>query len=73
MVLRSVPPSADIGSLRMWHVTLTVSGGSQPLAHERQALERSGSNDDLEADRDCAITPPPAAALAGAGSSSRTC
>lgn len=40
MVLRSVPPSADIGSLRMWHVTLTVSGEPQPIDHVRQALER---------------------------------
>jgi hypothetical protein len=40
MVLRSVPPSADIGSLRMWHVTLTMSGESQPIDHVRQALER---------------------------------
>lgn len=40
MVLRSVPASADIGSLRMWHVTLTVSGESQPIDHVRQALER---------------------------------
>ena len=40
MVLPSAPPSADIGSYRMWHVTLTVSGESQPIDHVRQALER---------------------------------
>ena len=40
MVLRSLPPSADLGSLRMWHVTLTVSGEPQPIDHVRQALER---------------------------------
>ncbi len=40
MVLRSVPPSTDVGSYRMWHVTLTVSGESKPIEHVREALER---------------------------------
>lgn len=40
MVLRSVPPSTEVGSLRMWHVTLTVAGAPEPIERVRQALER---------------------------------
>jgi hypothetical protein len=40
MVLRSVPPSTDVGSHRMWHVTLTVAGETKPLDQVREALER---------------------------------
>ena len=40
MVLRSVPPATDIGSHRMWHVTLTVAGEAEPIDRVRTALER---------------------------------
>ena len=40
MVLRSVPPATDIGSHRMWHVTLTVAGEAEPIERVRTALER---------------------------------
>ena len=40
MVLRSVPPATDVGSYRMWHVTLTVAGDPEPIDRVRTALER---------------------------------
>jgi len=40
MVLRSVPPATEVGSHRMWHVTLTVAGAAEPIDRVRTALER---------------------------------
>jgi hypothetical protein len=44
MVLRSVPPSSDVGSFQMWHVTLTVAGEPHPIGTVRNALERLSHN-----------------------------
>lgn len=40
MTLRSVPPSVDGLTQRMWHVTVTVSGQPEPAQQVREALER---------------------------------
>ena len=40
MVLRSVPPDSDVGSQRMWHVTLTVAGKATKPSDVHDALTR---------------------------------